>query len=89
MQYILPVLPLRRTMLSGATMSDLVADRIERALKRIEAAAASQAHAKARLERRNETLRGRIESAIGELDVLIERENENALPVAGDAEDEG
>ncbi len=74
-------------------MSDLVSDRIERALKRIEVAAASQALVRTRLEARNEALRARIESAIGELDALIaierevEAEAEAAAP--GDEEDEG
>jgi tRNA threonylcarbamoyladenosine modification (KEOPS) complex Pcc1 subunit len=70
-------------------MSDQVADRIERALKRIEVAAASQARSRAGLARRNEMLRMRIESAIADLDVLIARETENEIPMADDAEDEG
>ncbi|WP_240610291.1 hypothetical protein [Sphingomonas pokkalii] len=55
-------------------MPDLVADRIERALARIEAAAAKRAYAAAQLERRHAQLRGRIETAIADLDDLIARE---------------
>ncbi|KTF67836.1 hypothetical protein ATB93_16390 [Sphingomonas sp. WG] len=69
-------------MLSDLMMSDLVADRIERALARIEAAAAKRAYAAAQLERRHARLRGRIETAIADLDELIARENE-AEPEAG------
>jgi len=85
-----PALPLRRSMLSGGIMSDLVSDRIERALKRIEVAAASQALVRTRLEARNEALRARIESAIVELDALIavEREAEAEVAAPGDEEDE-
>ncbi|OAN57368.1 hypothetical protein A7X12_07280 [Sphingomonas sp. TDK1] len=77
-------------MLSDETMSDLVADRIERALKRIEVAAATQAHAHNRLEERNALLRSRIESAIFELDALIaqERDAEHEPEPTGDEEDE-
>ncbi len=73
-------------MLSGMTMSDQVVDRIERALKRIERAAASNADGRARLQRRNTTLRTRIESAIGDLDALIALETESALPPEDDAD---
>ncbi len=76
-------------MLSGWIMSDLVADRIERALQRIETAAQAKAFATARLERRNALLRGRIESAIADLDALIAREAENAQPEPADDEDAG
>ncbi|NLS29108.1 hypothetical protein S2M10_41280 [Sphingomonas sp. S2M10] len=78
-------------MLSGIIMSDQVADRIERALKRIEVAAASQALVRTRLEARNEALRARIESAIVDLDALIagEREAEADAASAGGEEDEG
>lgn len=78
-------------MLSGKTMSDLVSDRIERALKRIEVAATAHARLRARLETRHETLRGRIESAIADLDVLIagERDAETDADKVGDEEDEG
>ncbi len=71
-------------MLSGTTMSDPVADRIERALKRIEVAAAAQTQARARLETRNATLRARIESALVDLDALIVRERELEAQLAGD-----
>ncbi len=71
-------------MLSGTTMSDPVADRIERALKRIEVAAAAQTQARARLETRNARLRARIESALVELDALIARERELEAQLAGD-----
>ncbi len=65
-------------------MSDPVADRIERALKRIEVAAAVQAQARARLEARNATLRARIESALVDLDALIGRERALEAQLAGD-----
>lgn len=71
-------------MLSGRIMSDPVADRIERALKRIEVAAAVQAQARARLEARNATLRARIESALVDLDALIGRERALEAQLAGD-----
>ncbi|RSV34219.1 hypothetical protein CA233_21230 [Sphingomonas sp. ABOLD] len=74
-------------MLSGTTMSDPVADRIERALKRIEVAAAAQTQARARLETRNATLRARIESALVDLDALIARERELEAQLAGDEGD--
>lgn len=74
-------------MLSGKTMSDPVADRIERALKRIDVAAAAQTRARARLETRNATLRARIESALVDLDALIARERELEAQLAGDAAD--
>jgi hypothetical protein len=57
-------------------MADNAADRIERALARIEAAAAARAYASARLARRHQLLRARIEDAITSLDVLIARESE-------------
>lgn len=84
------LLPLRGSMLSGWRMSEQIADRIERALQRIETAARATAFATARLERRNALLRGRIESAIVDLDALIAREAEGAAPEAAadiDAED--
>lgn len=68
-------------------MSDPVADRIERALKRIEVAATAQTQARARLETRNARLRARIESALVELDALIARERELETQLAGDDAD--
>ncbi len=85
MHYDLSVLPHPRSMLSGFIMSDQVVDRIERALKRIERAAAAGAEARARLENRNRALRARIESAIADLDMMIAQEAENA--VSGDESD--
>ncbi len=73
-------------MLSGRIMSDLVADRIERALKRIEVAAAAQSQVRTKLENRNATLRTRIESALVDLDALIARERELEAQLAGDDE---
>ncbi|SFK10865.1 hypothetical protein SAMN03159338_3240 [Sphingomonas sp. NFR04] len=67
-------------------MSDLVADRIERALKRIEVAAAAQSQVRTKLETRNATLRTRIESALVDLDALIARERELEAQLAGDEE---
>ncbi|AJP71889.1 hypothetical protein [Sphingomonas hengshuiensis] len=55
-------------------MSDTSADRIERALARIEAAAAARAFSTERLARRHATLRARIEDAVTTLDALIARE---------------
>lgn len=85
MHYDLSVLPHPLSMLSGFIMSDQVVDRIERALKRIERAAAAGAEARARLEHRNRALRARIESAIADLDMMIAQEAENA--VSGDESD--
>lgn len=80
-------------MLSGFIMSDQVVDRIARALERIERAAMAGAEARVQLERRNATLRSRIESAIEDLDALIALEAENAQPdeadVEGDEEAQG
>jgi hypothetical protein len=55
-------------------MADIVSNRIEKALERIEAAAASRAFAHARLARRHARLRDRIEDAVQSLDILIARE---------------
>lgn len=49
-------------------------DRIERALARIEAAAARRAFDADALRRRHSALRGKVEDAIDALDSLIERE---------------
>ncbi|WP_313538447.1 hypothetical protein [Sphingomonas sp.] len=68
-------------------MSDPVADRIARALKRIEVAAAAQTQVRARLETRNARLRARIESALVDLDALIVRERELEAQLAGDDAD--
>lgn len=68
------------TMLSGFPMSDQVVDRIARALERIERAATAGTEARVRLERRNGTLRTRIESAIADLDAMIADEAATAVP---------
>lgn len=52
-------------------------DRIERALARIEAAAAKRAFDGDALERRHLALRGKVEAAIDALDSLIERQGED------------
>lgn len=49
-------------------------DRIDRALARIEAAAAKRDTSRARLIERHETLRRRMAEAIAALDAVIERE---------------
>jgi len=49
-------------------------DRIEAALARIEAAAASRAYATERLTHRHEALREKIQDAVASLDALIARE---------------
>ena len=68
-------------------MSDPAADRIERALKRIEVAATTQTQARAKLETRNAALRARIESALVDLDALIARERELEAQLAGEDAD--
>jgi len=55
-------------------MADTPNDRIERALARIEAAAASRAYNVERLTRRHALLRERIEDAVASIDALIARE---------------
>lgn len=55
-------------------VSDTSADRIEKALARIEAASAARAYNSERLAQRHATLRTRIEDAITTLDALIARE---------------
>ncbi len=52
-------------------------DRIERALSRIEAAAARRAFDAERLEHRHAALRGKVEQAIAALDALIDQEGED------------
>lgn len=52
-------------------------ERIERALTRIEAAAARRAFDAERLEHRHAVLRGKVEQAIAALDALIEQEGED------------
>jgi hypothetical protein len=56
-------------------MAESPEDRIEKALARIETAAAARAYATARLSRRHAKLRARIEEAVGSLDALIARES--------------
>ena len=51
-------------------------DRIERALTRIEAAAARRAFDADRREHRHAVLRGKVEQAIAALDALIEQERD-------------
>jgi hypothetical protein len=55
-------------------MADTPTDRIERALARIEAAAAARAYGSARLAQRHAALRERIQDAVTALDALIERQ---------------
>jgi hypothetical protein len=52
-------------------------DRIERALARIEAAAARRAFDAERLEHRHAVLRGKVEQAIAALDAVIAQEGED------------
>ncbi len=52
-------------------------ERIERALTRIEAAAARRAFDAERLEHRHAVLRSKVEQAIAALDALIEQEGED------------
>lgn len=56
-------------------MAETPTDRIERALARIEAAAAARAYSSARLAQRHAALRERIQDAVTSLDALIERQN--------------
>jgi hypothetical protein len=51
-------------------------ERIERALARIETAAARRAFDAERLERRHAAMRGRVEAAIAALDTLIAQESD-------------
>jgi hypothetical protein len=53
-------------------------ERIERALARIEAAAAARAFDVERLARRNALLRERMQEAVSSLDTLIAREHAEA-----------
>ena len=55
-------------------MADTAPDRIERALARIEAAAAARAWSVERLTHRHTALREKIEDAVASLDALIARE---------------
>lgn len=55
-------------------MADAPPDRIEKALARIEAAAAARAYSVERLSRRHAVLREKIEDAVASLDALIARE---------------
>ena len=50
-------------------------ERIEQAVKRIEAAAQARAYAADRIARKHAALRERIEAAVASLDVVIAREN--------------
>lgn len=54
------------------------ADRIEKALARIEKAAAARAYAIERLTQRHAVLRERIQDAVDSLDALIGREQGSA-----------
>jgi len=54
------------------------AERIERALVRIEKAAAARAYAQDQLARRHARLREKISEAVQSLDALIARESNNA-----------
>lgn len=55
-------------------MADTAQERIERALARIEAAAAARAWSVERLTHRHTALREKIEDAVASLDALIARE---------------
>lgn len=55
----------------SATGRPAAIDRIERALARIEAAAARRAFDAERMERRHAALRARVEDAVAALDALI------------------
>ncbi|MDF7773851.1 hypothetical protein P1X14_01210 [Sphingomonas sp. AOB5] len=55
-------------------MAGSSSDRIEKALARIEAAAAARAFSSERIVRRHAALRKRIETAVASLDELIARE---------------
>ena len=59
-------------------MADTATDRIERALARIEAAAAARAYSVERLTHRHAALREKIEDAVASLDALIAREKVEA-----------
>ena len=59
-------------------MADTAQDRIERALARIEAAAAARAYSVERLTHRHAALREKIEDAVASLDALIAREKVEA-----------
>ena len=58
----------------AASPAPAALDRIERALARIEAAAAARDTARLALQKRHETLRLRMGEAIAAIDSLIERE---------------
>ncbi len=68
-------------------MSENPADRIERALARIEAAAAERAYATERLARRHAVLRDRVQDALAALDHLI-AEDRQAAAIASDEQDD-
>lgn len=59
-------------------MADTAQDRIEKALARIEAAAAARAYSVERLTHRHAALREKIEDAVASLDALIAREKVDA-----------
>lgn len=59
-------------------MADAAQDRIEKALARIEAAAAARAYSVERLAHRHTALREKIEDAVASLDALIAREKVDA-----------
>lgn len=68
-------------------MSENPADRIERALARIEAAAAERAYATERLARRHAVLRDRVQDALAALDQLI-AEDKQAAALTPDEDDD-
>lgn len=72
--------------MAEAPLSESVA-RIERALQRIEAAAAARAFDNEQLARRNRVLRTRIEEAIASLDSLIAQELPDAPSNSGQEKD--
>ncbi|MET0308110.1 MAG: hypothetical protein ABW023_05330 [Sphingomonas sp.] len=63
-------------------MADSIADRIEQALARIEAAATARAYTSARLARRHAVLRERMEEAVAAIDALIASEADDAAEEA-------
>jgi hypothetical protein len=71
-------LPRAHAVRNPIVMADTATDRIERALARIEAAAAARAWSVERLAHRHTALREKIEDAVASLDALIAREKMDA-----------
>lgn len=68
-------MPVRKAAPIGNAMATSPEERIEQALARIEAAAASRGQALDRLTRRHAKLRARIQDAVTSLDALVARES--------------